>query len=314
MKTRRLGDSDLLLTEIGFGAWAIGGVWQFGWGPVDDRESIAAIHAALDAGINWIDTAAVYGFGHSEEVVGQAIRGRRDDVIIATKCSMAWNEKKKVIHSLKADSVRGECESSLRRLGVDVIDLYQIHWPRDEMYIEEGWETLAKLKEEGKIRFAGVSNFNVEQLKRCEQIAPVTSLQPPYNLCRREVEGSILPYCGERNIGVVAYSPMGSGLLSGKWTADRVDGLDATDWRRNNPLFSMPKVGEILEKVDKTRSIAEKYDKTVAQLSVAWTLKRPELTAAIVGARRADQIKETVGAAGLEIAEEDYQKLCEIFD
>ena len=232
METRQLGNTDMHITPIGFGSWAIGGGnWEFGWGPQDEREAIEAIERAVDLGMNWIDTAAVYGLGRSEELVGRAIRGMPDKPYVFTKCSMIWDEDRQIHRGLKADSVRRECESSLRRLGVDVIDLYQIHWPNPDAEIEEGWETLARLKEEGKVRSIGVSNFDVDQMRRAQTIAPISSLQPPYSLLKRDVEDEILTYCKESDIGVIVYSPMASGLLTGTMTRERVAGFPADDWR-----------------------------------------------------------------------------------
>src|SRR5882724_194913 len=238
MGTRQLGTSDLYITPIGFGAWAIGGSgWEFAWGGQDDSDSIAAIHEALDAGVNWIDTAAVYGLGHSEEVVAKALEGMSNRPYVFTKCSMVWDEHRQIGHSLKAESIRRECEASLRRLRVDAIDLYQVHWPDPDADIEEGWATMANLKQEGKVRNIGVSNFNVAQMRRAQAIAPITSLQPPYSLIRREVETEILPFAARQKIGVIAYSPMASGLLTGAMTRERIEQLPADDWRRNNRDF-----------------------------------------------------------------------------
>src|SRR5215471_6881916 len=241
MQIRNLGNTDLKITPIGIGAWAMGGGdWAFSWGPQDDDKSIAAIHAALDAGVNWIDTAAVYGLGHSEEVVAKALAGRSRRPYVFTKCSRVWNDKREIGHSLKAASVRRECEASLRRLKTDVIDLYQIHWPEPETDIEEGWRTLADLKKEGKVRNIGVSNFNVAQMKRIEKIAPVASLQPNYNAVTRDIEKEVLPYCREHNIGVIVYSPMKSGLLTGKMTRERIAALPKDDFRPRTPNFQEP--------------------------------------------------------------------------
>lgn len=309
MQTRKLGDTDLSLTTVGFGAWAAGGPWAYGWGRQDDDDSIAAIQHAIAVGVNWIDTAAIYGHGHSEEVVGRAIKGRRDAVTIATKCSLVWNENRKIGNSLKADSVRRECEDSLRRLDIDVIDLYQVHWPNDDDYIEEGWETIAKLIEEGKVRYAGLSNFNVEQIKRCQAIAPVASLQPPYNMLRREVEDELLEFCAANEIGVVVYSPMGGGMLAGKWTADRTASLEDGDWRKKNPDFNPPKLEQRLALVEQLRGIADANGKTVGQLAIAWVLRRPELTSAIVGARRPEQIAETAQAGEWELTAAELDQI-----
>ena len=241
MTTRQLGNTDMTITPIGFGAWALGGGgWAYSWGPQDDRESVAAIHHALDLGINWIDTAAAYGLGHSEEVVGQAIKGMAHRPYVFTKCELIWNERGEIIDSLKRESLRQECEASLRRLGVDAIDLYQIHWPRPDPDIEEGWAALAELKKEGKIRWLGVSNFSVEQMRRAEKIDPISSLQPPYSLVKPEVERDILPYCRQHDIGVIVYSPMYSGLLTGKMTPERIKNLPKDDWRQRDRNLICP--------------------------------------------------------------------------
>ena len=241
MQTRLLGNSDMALTPLGIGAWAMGGSgWAFAWGAQDDSESIGAIHKALDAGLNWIDTAAVYGLGHSEEVVAEALKGRSKKPYVFTKCERRWDENRQIYKSLKADSVRYECEQSLRRLKVDVIDLYQIHWPEPDEDVEEGWTEMAKLQQEGKVRWIGVSNFSVEQMRRAARIAPITSLQPPYSIVSPEIEGAQLPYCLENNIGVLVYSPMKSGLLTGKMTRERVASLPDDDFRKRTPSFQEP--------------------------------------------------------------------------
>lgn len=310
MKTRTLGWTDLELSEVGFGAWAIGGGgWAFGWGEQDDSESIAAIRRGLELGINWIDTAAVYGLGHSEEVVARAIEGMRDDVILATKCSLVWDDQGSIGSSLRADSVIRECEASLKRLKTDVIELYQIHWPNDDEHIEEGWEAIGRLKEQGKIRYAGVSNFLVSHMQRAQQIHPIASLQPPYSMLRRGIEQETLTYCAENSIGVVAYSPMQAGLLTGKFDKSRVA---EDDWRQKVDEFKDPNLGINLEFVDQLRPIAREYGKTVAQLAIAWVLRRPELTSAIVGARRPSQIEETVGGAGWSIEDQHLQQIEEL--
>jgi aryl-alcohol dehydrogenase-like predicted oxidoreductase len=302
MRTRALGRSDLQLTTIGFGAWAIGGGgWAYGWGPQDDRQSIRAIHAALERGINWIDTAAIYGLGHSEEVVARALEDRRGEVIVATKCSLRWRENRSIYSSLGADSVRQEVEQSLRRLRLETIDLYQIHWPMPEAEIEEGWGAVADLVREGKVRYAGVSNFNVEQMRRIQGIHPITSLQPPYSMVKREVEREILPFCAEHDIGVVAYSPMQCGLLTGGFDQERLDQLDRGDWRRRDSCFREPIFSKILELVGRLRPLAEGQGRTMAQLAIAWTLRRPEVTSAIVGARRPEQMAETAQAGDWEL-------------
>src|ERR1700745_3944266 len=259
MKTKRLGNSDLFITPIGFGAWAIGGSgWEFAWGGQDDRDSIGAIREALDAGINWIDTAAVYGLGHSEEVVARALNGVRYRPYVFTKCSMVWNESREIGHSLTADSIRRECEASLRRLRVEAIDLYQIHWPDPDKDIEEGWATMAALKQEGKVRNIGVSNFNVAQMRRIQAIAPITSLQPRYSLLHREIEAEVLPFVARENIGVIAYSPMASGLLTGAMTPERVAALPADDWRKRHPDFQEPRLSRNLRLVSLLRTIGKR--------------------------------------------------------
>jgi aryl-alcohol dehydrogenase-like predicted oxidoreductase len=312
MEKRKLGYSDLYLTPIGLGTWAIGGGNNpYGWGPQDDADSIATIHRALDLGINWIDTAAGYGHGHSEEIVGKAIAGRRDEVIIATKCGILWKEDGSDIYGhLKADSIRREVEDSLRRLNVDVIDLYQIHWPWPDEDIEEGWSTIADLIKEGKVRYGGVSNFSVEQLKRIQPIHPVASLQPPYSMLVRETEEELLPYCAANNIGVIVYSPMQSGLLTGKITKERVANFPDDDWRKTrSPHFQEPQLSINLEFVEGLRPIAARNGRPLSQLAIAWVLRRPEVTGAIVGARRPSQIEETVGAATWTLSEEDIAEI-----
>ena len=308
MRTRKLGYTDLHLTTVGLGTWAIGGGgWQWGWGPQDDAESIAALQRGLDRGINWIDTAAAYGLGHAEEVVGQAIAGRRDEVIVATKCGLCWDEGcTEVYGRLTADSIRAECEASLKRLNVEVIDLYQIHWPHDDEHVEEAWGTIADLIKEGKLRYAGVSNFSVAHLERVQPIHPVASLQPPYSMLERDVEKELLPYCVAHDIGVVVYSHMQTGLLTGKYTKERVASLPDEDWRKDySPHFQEPALSVNLALVDKLHPIAERNGKTVAQLAIAWTLRRPEVTAAIVGSRRPSHIEETVVAGDWELSDED---------
>jgi aryl-alcohol dehydrogenase-like predicted oxidoreductase len=311
MNSKRLGDSNLLITPIGFGSWAIGGGgWEFAWGTQDDSDSITAIRGALDADINWIDTAAVYGLGHSEEVVARALEGVRDRPLVFTKCSMVWDEYRQIGHSLKADSIRRECEASLRRLRVETIDLYQIHWPDPEVDIEEGWATMAALQQEGKVRFLGVSNFNVAQIKRAQAIAPITSLQPRYSLLHREIEAEILPFCARENIGVIAYSPMASGLLTGAMTTERIASLPSDDWRKHHPDFQEPQLSRNLRVVRLLRAIGRKHSLTPAEVAIAWVVHNPAVTGAIVGARRPDQVRGVLGAADLllsprEVAEID---------
>jgi aryl-alcohol dehydrogenase-like predicted oxidoreductase len=309
MQKKRLGNSDLDLTPIGVGAWAMGGGgWAFGWGPQDDAQSIAAIQAALDGGVNWIDTAAVYGLGHSEEVVARALEGRSNRPYVFTKCERTWSEKGEIRPLLKADSVFRECEASLRRLRVDTIDLYQIHWPEPDEDVEEGWAALAKLKEQGKVRWIGVSNFKPGQLDRCKAIAPVTSLQPPYSAISPEVEKEILPYCLQQGIGVIVYSPMKSGLLTGKMTKERVASFPADDFRRKAIAFQEPQLSRNLALADQFVKIGKRHGRSAGEVAIAWTLHHPAVTGAIVGMRSPEQAKEVLGAmefrlSGAEIAE-----------
>ena len=302
MQKRKLGKNGPELTTIGLGAWAIGGPWLWGWGEQDDEISIKTIHEALDLGINWIDTAAVYGYGHSEEVVARAIVGNRDDVFVATKCGLVWNNKGKTRIDLTPFSIRNEVESSLRRLDTDYIDLYQIHWSDPKTPVEKSWEVMIKLKEEGKVRYLGVSNFDVPLMEKCEEMFHIDSLQPPYNLLTRDIEREILPFCEENGIGVIAYSPMSSGLLTGKFDISKIA---KDDWRNWGEEFKEPNLSKNLEFVEQLRPIAEKYDKTVGQLAIAWVLKHSALTVAIVGARHPEQVLENVEATEFEIGEED---------
>lgn len=305
MHTRRLGPTDLHLSSIGLGTWALGGVWQYGWGPQDEQESVAAIRRALELGVNWIDTASAYGLGRSEEVVGRTIQGLVEKPIIATKCGRVWNETGEIFGNLKRESIRAEAESSLTRLKIDTIDLYQIHWPDPDEDIEEAWEAMVELVKEGKARYLGVSNFSVEQLKRIQPIHPVASVQPPYSMLARGVEADLLAYCAANNIGVIPYSPMQKGLLTGKITRERVRNLHESDHRRRDSNFREPRLSANLELVDALRVVAERRGKTLAQLAIAWVLRRPEVTAAIVGARRASQIEETVGVGEWVLSQED---------
>ena len=308
---RTLGNSDLHLTPIGFGAWAIGGGdWEFAWGPQDDTESIAAIHRALELGINWIDTAAVYGLGHSEEVVARAVKSAsRHKPYIFTKCSLRWHADRSIYNSLNAASLDEGAEASLRRLGVDTIDLYQIHWPNPETEIEEGWAALARLREQGKLRWIGVSNFSVEQMKRAMKIAPITSLQPPYSMLRRGIEAEILPFVQANGIGVINYSPMLSGLLAGKMTPEHIAAFPPDDWRRRNVEFSEPKLSRNLRLVDLLRQIGSAHGVTSGVVAVAWTLHHPAITAAIVGGRGAKQVEETAAARTFRLTEDEYRKI-----
>ncbi|MFB0516596.1 MAG: aldo/keto reductase [Candidatus Neomarinimicrobiota bacterium] len=303
MRMRKLGKTELELTTIGFGAWAIGGGdYAFGWGPQEDQDSIKAIHKALDMGINWIDTAPVYGLGRSEEVVGRAIKGLRNEVVIATKCGFIWDDERRITNYLKADSIRREAEASLRRLHTDYIDLYQIHWPNPDEDIEEAWGAMVELVGEGKIRYPAVSNFNVVQMDRVGAIYPIASLQPPYNMLRRDVETDILPYCSKHDIGVVAYSPMQNGLLTGKFTKERIQSLPDDDFRKTtSSFFQEPEVDINLKTVEVLRPIAKHHDLTLAQLALAWVLRRTEVTSAITGTRKPEQIEETAPAADCEL-------------
>ncbi len=306
--TRKLGSSDLQLTAIGFGAWAIGGGdWQYAWGPQEDRKSIEAIHRALDAGVNWIDTAAVYGLGHSEEVVGSALASVTAKPLIFTKCAMTWGNDRKIVQTLK--KIREEVEGSLRRLKVDAIDLYQIHWPVPDEEIEEGWTTMAELQREGKVRYIGVSNFSVAQMERALKIAPITSLQPPYSMINRSVEAEILPFCQKRGIGVINYSPMQSGLLTGAMTKERVAKMPQDDFRRNSKQFQEPLISRNLELVDLLRSIGQQHQVEPGVVAIAWTLHNPTITAAIVGGRSADQVNGSLPAATFRLSEEEFQKI-----
>src|SRR6266446_1032731 len=306
MQTRKLGKTELFITPLGFGSWAVGGGgWQFGWGSQDDRESIAAINRALDRGVNWIDTAAVSGLGHSEEIVARAIKGRAERPYIFTKCSMVWDEKGNISHSLKRDSIRREVENSLRRLRVDVIDLYQIHWPNPEKDIEEGWSTLSDLKREGKVRYIGVSNFNVEQLQRAMDIDHVDTLQPPYSLIHPDVDDQILPFCEKNGIGVIVYSPMMSELLSGRMTRERIADFPDDDWRKNNPEFQEPRISRNLGLAELLKSIGRDHGLSAGEVAIAWTLRLSAVTGAIVGGRSASQVDGIVGAAGFRLSDEE---------
>lgn len=311
MDTRKLGNSDLIITPIGFGAWAVGGPWQFGWGEQSDGDSVAAIHRGLELGINWIDTAAVYGLGHSEEVVAKALRdwvGKRPYVF--TKCGMVWSKKGEVSYSLRAESIRRECEASLRRLGADVIDLYQIHWPVDDQAETlEGWATMTELQKEGKVRWIGVCNFSVQELQKAREIAPVTSLQPPYSLIRRDIEKDLLPFCERENVGMIVYSPMASGLLTGAMTRERVANLPADDWRRGSSEFQEPKLLQNLALVERLRAIGARHGKSPGEVAIAWTLRNPAVTGAIVGARNANQVDGIVGAATFRLTPDEIKEL-----
>ena len=305
LEKRLLGNSTLEITTVGIGAWAMGGGgWKFGWGEQDDSDSIAAIRHAIELGINWIDTAAVYGFGHSEEVVAHALRGIKSDdrPYVFTKCGLVPDGSGGTNENITASSIRAECEASLRRLNVETIDLYQIHWPTDDIVdIDEGWGTMAALQREGKVRYIGVSNFNVDELQRAEAIAPVTSLQPPYSAITRDIEDSILPYCADHNIGVIVYAPMASGLLTGKMTRERIAALPSNDWRSRSPRFQEPKLSQNLEVAELLRKIGESHGKSAGEVAIAWTLRQPAVTGAIVGARNSEQVDGWIGAASFRL-------------
>ena len=312
MKTKQLGNSDLLITPVGYGSWAIGGSgWQFGWGKQDDNDSIAAIHRALELGVDWIDTAAVYGTGHSEEIVSRALAiwGGLPPYVF-TKCGLRWDARGQTRRDLTAASIRQECEDSLRRLKVEAIDLYQIHWPVENTNeLEEGWSTMAQLQREGKARWIGVSNFNVEQIEQAQAIAPITSLQPPYSLVHPEVEPEILPFCDQEGIGVIVYSPMASGLLTGAMTRERIARLPADDWRKQSPEFNEPKLSANLALVERLRVIGERHGCTPGAVAIAWTLLHPAVTAAIVGARKPEQVDDMVTATDVRLTESDLTEI-----
>jgi aryl-alcohol dehydrogenase-like predicted oxidoreductase len=313
-ETKKLGNSDLEITALGVGAWAMGGAgWKFAWGSQDDADSSAAIRAALDAGINWIDTAAVYGLGHSEEVVGRTLKDVSKKPYNHTKCERRWDDNGNIFPSLKADSIRKECENSLRRLQIERIDLYQIHWPDPDADIEEGWTEMARLQEEGKVRWIGVSNFNVPQMKRAQKIAPITSLQPPYSLLARQAEPEILPFAQKNNIGVIVYSPMRAGLLTGKMTKERTQNLPQDDWRSRDKDFQEPQLTRNLRLVEILRAIGERHGRTPGEVAIAWTLNNPAVTAAIVGLRRADQVNGTVGALEFRLSPNEVSEIENFF-
>lgn len=315
MQTRKLGYTDLHLTTIGLGTWAMGGGdWRFSWGPQDDQESIAAIHRALELGVNWLDTAPIYGLGHSEEMVAQALAGMKEKPLIATKCSRVWDEQGNISSDLSRANILRECEDSLRRLQAETIDLYQIHWPIPDERIEEAWQAMADLVRAGKARYIGVSNFNVAQLKRILAIHPVASLQPPYSMLRRDIEAELLPFCQQNQIGVIVYSPMQKGLLTGKVKRAWVESLPQDDHRRHDPMFNEPELSKNLRLVEQLKEIAGRHGRTAAELAIAWTLRRPELTAAIVGARHPNQIEETVGAGDWQIAAEDLEEIEQLLE
>ena len=308
---KMLGHSDLHITPVGFGSWAAGGPWKFGWGEQDDAASIGAIQQALELGVNWIDTAPAYGLGHSEEVVARALaEWGGEKPYIFTKCGIIWDKDRNVDYSLKAESVRRECEASLSRLKVEAIDLYQAHWSMDDINETlEGWAEMAKLKKEGKVRWIGVSNFSVEEMQKCSEIAPITSLQPPFSLVKPAAETELLPYCQENSIGVIVYSPMASGLLTGKMSRERIESLAPDDWRRKDPEFTDPKIARNLELAERVKQVAEKHKVTPGEVAIAWTLAHDAVTGAIVGARSAKQVQGTIGGAELKLSSEDMALL-----
>jgi len=309
MEKRQLGNTDLQITRIGFGAWAIGGGdWAYGWGPGDDEAAIGAIRHALEIGMNWIDTAAVYGLGHSEELIARALKGLSNKPYIFTKCGLVWDDSRRTRQNLKANSIRKECEASLRRLKVDAIDLYQIHWPVDED-IEEAWEMMAQLKDEGKVHYIGLSNFNTGQIRRCQSIAPVSSLQPPYSLISRDYEAETLPYCLDQAIGTIVYSPMGSGLLTGTMTRERIASLPEDDWRRKSPEFNEPALSKHLDLVENLIKIGKTRLCSAGEIAIAWTLQNPAVTAAIVGGRTAWQVDGIRKAWEIRLTDEEMRRL-----
>jgi aryl-alcohol dehydrogenase-like predicted oxidoreductase len=306
--TRRLGNSDMDLTSIGFGAWAIGGGnWQYAWGAQDDNESIGAILRALDGGVNWIDTAAVYGLGHSEEVVGRALKQTSEKPYVFTKCAMIWGEDRKIVQSMK--KIRLECEASLKRLGVGAIDLYQIHWPVPDEEIEEGWSTMAALQREGKVRWIGVSNFSVKQMERADRIAPITSLQPPYSMINRASQAEILPWCREHGIGVINYSPMMSGLLTGSMTKERVAAMPDDDFRKRTKNFQEPNLSRNLALAELLKQIGMLHGVSAGVVAIAWTLHNPAITAAIVGGRSSKQVDGVLPATTFRLSEEEFAEI-----
>jgi aryl-alcohol dehydrogenase-like predicted oxidoreductase len=308
MQKKRLGNSDMELTPIGFGSWAIGGGdWQFSWGPQDDSDSVAAIHKALELGMNWIDTAAVYGLGHSEEIVARALKGTSWKPYIFTKCGLVWDEKRQVSNSLK--SIRREAEESLRRLSVEAIDLYQVHWPKPDEEIEEAWGVMADLQKAGKVRWIGVSNFTVDQMKRVAEIAPITSNQPPYSMLNRAVESAILPFCKESNIGVINYAPMHSGLLTGAMTKERVANFPSDDFRRNAKNYQEPLLSRNLAVADFLKTIGKRHGVSAGVVAIAWTLHHPAITAAIVGGRNAGQVEGVMPAANFRLSDSEYAEI-----
>jgi aryl-alcohol dehydrogenase-like predicted oxidoreductase len=314
MHKRKLGLDGPEITILGFGSWAAGGPYKFGWGPTDDQESIAAIRHAVDSGINWIDTAAIYGLGHSEEVVGKATADMRvgEDIFVFTKCGGFFKEELgKVVYDLRPDSIARECEQSLRRLGLNTIDLYQIHWPDNSTgtAIEDSWEAMSRLVDEGKVRWIGVSNFDTTLLDRCDPLHHITSVQPPLNLVKRQARNDVIPWCVEHGTGVIVYSPMASGLLTGKYDHESFANLAKDDWRRNSAAFQEPELSRIFDLVGRLRVVAEDLGVTLPLLAIAWTLSIPGVTGAIVGARRPQQVEGWIDAAGMTLDDNTMTRL-----
>ena len=309
LRTVPLGSTGLEITRVGFGAWAVGGGGERGWGPQADDESIAAIHRALELGVNWIDTAAAYGFGRSERVVGQALAAVSERPYVFTKASLLDDGTRHIRHVLKRDSILREAEASLQRLGVDAIDLYQIHWPIPDEDIEEGWAAMAELKERGLVRHIGVSNFSAGQLRRIQSIAPVETIQPPYSLIDRAAEAEILPHAQRDGIGVIVYSPMGSGLLTGAMTRERIATLPADDWRSRDVRFTEPQISGHLALAARLRAVADRHGVTPGAAAVAWTLRNPAVDGAITGFRRPAQVDPILAAADLELTAQDVAEI-----
>jgi aryl-alcohol dehydrogenase-like predicted oxidoreductase len=310
LQTTQLGHTGLEITRVGFGAWAIGGGgWEFGWGAQEDEQSVAAIRRALELGVNWIDTAAAYGFGHSEEIVGRALDGVSERPYVFTKASLLEGPGRRVVHSLKRESIIREAHASLERLRIDAIDLYQIHWPIPDEDIEEGWSAFAELKEQGLVRHIGVSNFDVAQLRRIQEIAPVETLQPQFSLIERDAEREILPFAERNGMGVIIYSPMGSGLLTGRMTRERIASMPDDDWRKQDPRFREPELSRNLELVDRLATVAESHDTVPGAVSIAWTLRNPAVDGAIVGFRSPEQVDPLIEAANLELADDDISTI-----
>ena len=312
MKMKQLGNSDISITPVGFGSWALGGTgWQFAWGRQSDDQSVAAIHRALELGVNWIDTAAVYGLGHSEEIVAKALAtwsGPRPYVF--TKCGLRWDAKGEVSRVLQPDFIRHQCEDSLLRLNVERIDLYQIHWPTENMEdLEDGWWTMVELQREGKVRWIGASNFGLREMKLAQAIGPITSLQPRYSLAHREVENGILPFCQQNDIGVIVYSPMASGLLTGAMTRERIATLPDDDWRKHDEDFQEPGLSTYLALVERLRDMARRHKTTPGAVAIAWTLHHPAVTGAIVGARKPEQVDIMAEAAVINLNESEINEL-----